>query len=610
MIMKKNINIIIIAVVALVLGLALGFWISGGKSNGEVLIEEHDHSGEAVLTSEGEEIWTCSMHPQIRQNEPGECPICGMDLIPLSENTSNDPLVLEMTEDAVKLANVQTTVIGKESAAAEAKDIRLSGKVQADERLASSQVAHVPGRIEKLFVTFTGEPVRKGQKLATLYSPELVTAQKELLEALRLQATSPKLVESARNKLRYWKIGEETIAAIEEKGEIQETFTVYADATGVVTNRRVAVGDYVRQGEALFDLMNLSRVWVLFDAYEEDLASISIGDRIEFTTPAIPNRTFSSRITFIDPVINPKTRVASLRTEVSNPNGLLKPEMLVYGDLQLKTSSDAVLTVPKSAILWTGTRSVVYVKVPDTAIPSFQFREVKLGERQGGQYQILEGLEPGEEVVTYGSFAIDAAAQLNNQASMMNKDVMLKGSDHGKHLPDYTAGTPQAFKHQLVDLVAKYLSLKEAFVNSDAEQAALAATEVGQALDAIDMSLLSGDAHMYWMEQLKALQAHSEKISQLPEIETQRKQFDFLSQALINAVKVFGVSEGTYYVQHCPMAINNKGADWISTEENIRNPYFGDQMLTCGTVEVTIDKEFKNPAAQVTATPTPNTHNH
>ena len=608
--MKKNINIIIVAVVALALGLALGFWISDGESKGETLVEEHDHTGEAMLTSEGEEIWTCSMHPQIRQHEPGDCPICGMDLIPLSENTSNDPLVLEMTEEAVKLANVQTTVIGKESNAGGEKITRLSGKVQADERLASSQVAHVPGRIEKLFVTFTGEPVRKGQKLATLYSPELVTAQQELLEALRLQSTSPKLVESARNKLRYWKIGEETIATIEEKGEIQETFTVYADATGVVTNRRVSVGDYVRQGEALFDLMNLSRVWVLFDAYEEDLATISVGDRIEFTTPAVPNRTFSSRITFIDPVINARTRVASLRTEVSNPNGLLKPEMLVYGNLQNKTKSGVALTVPKSAILWTGTRSVVYIKVQNTAVPSFRFREVELGERLGGQYVVQSGLESGEEVVTYGNFAIDAAAQLNNQASMMNKDVLLKGSDHQEHLPDYTDQTPIAFKQQLADLLGQYLSLKEAFVNSDVEQAATAAAKVGTALNGVDMSLLSGEAHMYWMEQLQALQAHSDKISQLAAIETQREQFDFLSQALIKTLKVFGVAEGTFYVQHCPMAFDNKGADWISKEETIRNPFFGEQMLSCGSVEIIIDKDFKIPIAQVPVGPQPNIHHH
>ena len=158
------------------------------------------------------------MHPQIKQNEPGDCPLCGMDLIPLEENTSNDPLVLEMTNEAVKLANIQTSIVG-ETAGQSGKTIRLSGKVQPDERLASSQVAHVPGRIEKLFVSFTGEQVNKGQKIATLYSPELITAQRELLEALKLQTLNPELVEAARNKLRYWKIENATIDTMYYKHE-------------------------------------------------------------------------------------------------------------------------------------------------------------------------------------------------------------------------------------------------------------------------------------------------------------------------------------------------------------------------------------------------------
>jgi len=331
--MKSNFKIIITAIIAVVIGLGAGYLIFGNNTDSaSSSMETHQHNEEAS-SSDGEEIWTCSMHPQIQQNEPGDCPLCGMDLIPLEENTSNDPLVLEMTNEAVKLANIQTTIIG-ETAGQSGKNIRLSGKVQPDERLASSQVAHVPGRIEKLFVSFTGEQVNKGQKIATLYSPELITAQRELLEALKLQSLNPSLVEAARNKLRYWKIGNATIESIEQEGKIQENFTVYADEAGIVTNRRVSVGDYVKQGEPLFDLMNLRKVWVLFDAYEEDLANISVGDRIEFTTPSLPNRTFKTTVTFIDPIINPTTRVASIRTEVNNSNRLLKPEMLVYGTLQ------------------------------------------------------------------------------------------------------------------------------------------------------------------------------------------------------------------------------------------------------------------------------------
>lgn len=585
--MTSNIKIIVIALFAAALGLAAGYIFFGKKGVSGENSAAHTHEANSVSTVE--ETWTCSMHPQIRQAEPGDCPICGMDLIPLEEGTSNDPLVLEMTEEAVKLAAVQTTVIGDQLVAGE-KSLRLSGKVQADERRASTQVAHIPGRIEKLLVSFTGEQVNKGQKLAEIYSPELITAQRELLEAIKLKDVNADLAVAARNKLRFWKINEEIIKKIIEEESIQETFPIYADESGIVTQRKIAVGDYVKRGEALFGMMNLSKVWVLFDAYEEDLPSISIGNSIEFTTPALPNQVFNTRVTFIDPVINPATRVASIRTEVNNSRGLLKPEMFVNGLLKSRQKSNVQLSVPKSAVLWTGLRSVVYVKLPDTPIPSFQYREVELGESLGGQYIVLSGLEAGEEVVTNGNFAIDAAAQLNNQASMMNQKVLVKGQEvPEEELPDYTAETPTAFKRQIELLAEAYLPLKDAFVATQAEQAKQAVQPFLEALSQVDMSLVKDEAHMYWMDQLNALKAHSNKIAEIDDVEAQRKQFDFLSQALIKTIKVFGVQQDTFYVQHCPMAFNDTGADWISDVEEIRNPYFGDLMLKCGWVEEVIE---------------------
>lgn len=607
--MKSNIKIIIIAIIAIAIGLIAGYFIFGNHQNRNIPAQSHKHEAEVIQTSADAEIWTCSMHPQIKQNEPGDCPLCGMDLIPLEANTSNNPLVLEMTKEAVKLANIQTTIVGEADTKTD-KTIRLSGKIQPDERLASSQVAHVPGRIEKLYVSFTGEQVNKGQKIATLYSPELITAQRELLEALKLKDLNPDLIEAARNKLRYWKISDATIEQIEQEGKIQENFMVYADESGIVTNRRVSVGDYVKQGESLFDLMNLRRVWVLFDAYEDDLPSISIRDRIEFTTPSLPNKTFKTKVTFIDPIINSNTRVASIRTEVSNSGRALKPEMLVYGTLQQKSNSSKEITVPKSAVMWTGQRSVVYLKVPDTSIPSFEFREIEIGEALGNNYQVISGLEAGEEVVTYGSFTIDAAAQLNNQTSMMNRNVSVEGTDHSAHLPDYTESTPKQFKEQLFNLALSYLTLKDALVATNSEEAKKAINEVLASLNKVDMSLVKDDAHNYWMEQLSAMQAHGKKITTSDDIEEQRQQFDFLSQALIKSVKVFGIGEATLYVQHCPMANDNEGADWLSSTEEIRNPYFGDKMLTCGLVKTTIDAAFKNPLTAETTKLRQNTHNH
>lgn len=589
--MKNNVKIVGIAIAALAIGLFGGYLIYGNAKPDEML---HNHEMGADGSEAVQEIWTCSMHPQIRQNEPGQCPICGMDLIPLSAASSGNPLVLEMTEEAAKLANIQTTVIGR-GAASGGKTIRLTGKVQVDERSASSQVSHVPGRIEKLFVSFTGERVYKGQKVARLYSPELITAQRELIEAVKLKSAGSGLLEAARNKLRYWRISESLITQVEQEGKVQETFDILADASGIVTKRRVSVGDYVKQGESLFDLMNLNRLWILFDAYESDLPAVSVGDRIDFTTPSLQTGLSRTRVTFIDPLINPNTRVASVRAEIDNTRGQLKPEMLVYGELQNRAGKSVKLTVPKSAVMWTGKRSVVYVRVPEASVPSFEFREVEIGESLGDTYQVLKGLEPGDEVVTNGNFSIDAAAQLNNQASMMNRNVSVRKKGTVDQLPDYTETTPEAFKQQIFDLAKSYLNLKNALVASDDKQAREAASQLRVALKKVDMAMLKGEAHRFWMDQHEAITAHSEKISGTDDLEAQRKQFDYLSQAVIKTAKSFGIGKETLYVQHCPMANDNKGADWLSDEEEIRNPYFGDEMLTCGVVKTTIDAAFRNP---------------
>ena len=584
-------NYILIGLSTLSLGLLIGYLVFGSTRIDNVGSghQDHDHS---LHDNDGmeEQTWTCSMHPQIRQPEPGDCPICGMDLIPLDATSSDDPTVLEMTEEAIALANIQTTTIGIGQSNRE-NALSLSGRVKSDERLVASQVAHVPGRIERLYISFTGENVVTGQKLADIYSPDLITAQRELIEALSLQDVNPSLVEAARNKLRFWKIGDDFINRVENEKSIQEIFTLRADATGVVTNRLVAVGDYVQVGEPLFNLVNLRKVWVLFDAYEDDLGKIELGDEINFSTPALTNRSFTTRVTFIDPVIDPITRTASVRTEISNPNGVLKPEMLVYGRLfNSIEGTQGALYVPKSAVLWTGTRSVVYVKIPDSAIPSFQYREVEIGESVGDAYVVLAGLEVGEEVVTYGSFTIDAAAQLNNQSSMMKRNVGVNGEEpQEESIPDFQESTPLEFQEQLAHLVAVYFNLKDALVASDQNEAADAALSMVPALEQINMSLITGDAHQYWMEQQIAIKAHSQQLAELTELDAQREQFDFISAALINSMVAFGTSGNSIYVQYCPMAFDNEGANWLAAEEQINNPYFGDAMLRCGIIETTID---------------------
>ncbi|MEM9930653.1 MAG: DUF3347 domain-containing protein, partial [Bacteroidota bacterium] len=305
-----------------------------------------------------------------------------------------------------------------------------------------------------------------------------------------------------------------------------------------------------------------------------------------FTTPAYPAKVFEGKINYIDPIIDPETRTASVRVDVPNPAGLLKPEMLVYGQLMSTSSPDgSTLSVPKSAVLWTGKRSIVYVRTPGTTVPSFTYREVELGEALGDSYTILQGLSTGEEVVTNGSFTIDAAAQLNNQVSMMNASIGVK-QDRLAAIPNFSADVPVLFQTQLETALLAYLQLKDAFVATDAARAATAAQEVVDALLEVDATELSEEALTFWKPQLVAMQEALQKIQTIAqEVEQQRIHFDHLSRAMISTVKAFGLGGKTYYVQYCPMAFDNTGASWLSDQDQVFNPYFGDKMLRCGVVK-------------------------
>jgi membrane fusion protein, copper/silver efflux system len=366
------------------------------------------------------EVWTCSMHPQIRKSEPGKCPLCGMDLIPLTGKSSSsiDSSAVQLSAEAVQLANVMTSVVSKHKAV---KEVRLYGKVQADERLFQAQVAHVSGRIEKLSVNFTGESVVKGQVLAEIYSPELINAEQEFLETLKTKQLQPELYEASKEKLRQWKLSENQITAIETSGRITNVSEVLSNTSGTVTARKVNAGDYVTQGTVLYDVSDLSTVWVLFDAYESDLPFLNKGEKISFTVQAMPGVKFNGTIAFIDPLIDPVTRVAKIRIETENKGGKLKPEMFATGIISSGlTGYQNQIIIPKSAVLWTGKRSVVYVKSEADKFV-FKMTEVELGPMLGESYVILDGLSEGEEIVTNGTFSVDAAAQLEGKPSMMNQ---------------------------------------------------------------------------------------------------------------------------------------------------------------------------------------------
>lgn len=424
-------------------------------------------------------VWTCSMHPQVRLPAPGLCPICGMDLVPAEpgDDAAAAP-TLVMTAAAARLAEVVTEPVRREYVA---REVRMVGKVAFDETRLAYLTAWVPGRLDRLFVDYTGVNVRSGDHLVEIYSPKLYAAQQELLQAIAtsdklgqsslelLRTSADRTVTSAREKLRLWGLQPEQIEAMVERGSPDLHVTIQAPASGVVVHKNAVEGMYVEEGTRIYTIADLSKVWVLLDAYESDLAWLRHGQDVEFRVGAYPGETFHARIAFIDPVLDDRTRTVKVRLNVENQEQRLKPDMFVSGSVQaLLTSNGQVvdaqlagkwmcpmhpevladgpggcpecgmdlapvaelgfvveprgepsLVVPATAPLLTGERAVVYVRVSDDP-PTFEGREIVLGPRAGDVYVVRSGLRAGELVVVQGNFKIDSELQIRALPSMMS----------------------------------------------------------------------------------------------------------------------------------------------------------------------------------------------
>ena len=558
-------NKIALLSLTLLVGVLLGWGFSALTSPKP---DAHAHAEGEGLPS----IWTCSMHPQIRLPEKGDCPICGMDLIPAdqeSAGTSNSQ-TFQMTPEALALAQVQTIVVGGMQAK---KELVLSGKLQADERESASLTAKFPGRIEKLFVTFTGEQVKAGQRIATIYSPELLTAQKELLEASKTKATFPQLYQASKDKLSLWKLSAAQIAEIERSGQVKERMDIFADQSGIVLQKNVSVGDYVSMGAVLFTVTNLNSLWLLLDVYESDLPFVALGDEIQFTVAGKPGETLNAKVTFVDPLINANTRAASVRAEIRNVDNTLKPEMFVTARVQTRTTGSlAEVMVPRTAVLWSGKRSIVYVKVPNASLPEFVMREVTLGNRLGENYQIASGLKAGEEIVSYGAFALDASAQLSGKPSLLNRSSTQQ------------VEVSAAFSEQLTAVVESYFLIKNNLVKD--QMPTKAVQTLTQALAKVSTDG-TGKDNAKWEKIKSGLTEATAKIKASKDIASARTHFSSLSTQVIKLTETYKLNTAVVYKDYCPMAFDNKGGYWLSETEDIKNPYFGASMLTCGEVKQT-----------------------
>ena len=455
-------------VIAVILAFVAGYIVQGlGSQRGL------SDSGQQSVSQK----WTCSMHPEIIRDKPGKCPKCGMDLIPMPGDlaASVGPRELVVSEEVAKLMEIETTTVERKFVTTE---IRMVGKIEYDETRVKNITAWVPGRsrIERLFVDFTGITVKKGDHMVDLYSPELISAQAELL------LSSTKLL--AREKLRLLGLTAEQIEQIEKTGKPVDHLTIYAPIGGVVVHKNATEGMYVTEGSKLYTIADLSHLWVKLDAYESDLPWLQYGQEVEFTTEAHPGEVFKGRITFIDPMLNDKTRTVKVRVNVSNTDGRLKPDMFVRAVVRAKVAQggmvmapemagkwicpmhpsvikteagscdicgmdlvtteslgyikadlpdEAPLVIPASAPLITGKRAVVYVQMPNTEKPTYQGREIVLGSRAGDYYIVKSGLAEGEIVVTNGNFKIDSAMQIQAKPSMMNPQGEKAPTGHPGH---------------------------------------------------------------------------------------------------------------------------------------------------------------------------------
>jgi Cu(I)/Ag(I) efflux system membrane fusion protein len=502
-------------------------------------------------------FWTCSMHPEVElPNNKKKCPKCQMALIRVTSHSAIKKTGLRqltISTAARELMQIKTSRVERRFVAAE---IRMSGKVDYDETRLKHVTARVPGRLDRLFVDYTGVQVKEGDHLVSIYSEQLYTAQQELIAAVKSKTSGqPRsnffdagvdLVESSREKLRLLGVTEQQVAAIEKQSKPSDHMTFYSPIAGIVVEKMKQEGDRVDVGDRIYTVADLSHLWVKLDAYESDLQWVRYGQKITFTTAAYPGEIFDGQIAFIDRVLTAQTRTVKVRVNVPNPSGKLKPEMFVRAIVHSRVASggrvmDAALAgkwispmhpeivkdvpgncdicnmplvraeslgyvaaeegdlskplvVPVSATLITGTRAIVYVEDTKAKEPTFHGREIVLGPRAGKYYLVLNGLKEGEVVVTNGNFKIDSALQIQAQPSMMTP-----GRDRD-NLAETKTKLPVGFEDGLYRLVAGFGTLEKTLNEKDIEPTKSGFAEFNEILQGIDASLLKDHPKMIWDE--------------------------------------------------------------------------------------------------------------
>jgi len=382
-----------------------------------------DESSPALSTEADADstYYTCPMHPSVHKDKPGACPVCGMALVKKSSQREAANVNLANL-NGVSLSSTQRVMANVTTATVERKTLRKEvtavGVVDFAEPNYLRISMRFSGRLDKLYLTYTGQAVRKGDPVADVFSPEAISAQQEYLLALESReqlrdapedvvAGAADLLNQARQKLLRWGFTEQQVKRLDETREIARTVTMLSPISGTVVKKNVDPQHYAAMGEDIYDVADLSTVWIYLDMYEKDIRFVRVGQTVRTTTEAYPNETFVGRVAFIDPVLNADTRTVRVRTEFPNPGGKLKPNMYVKALIAVPSMN--TLVVPASSIMSTGKRNVVWVEVQPN---SFEPRDVMIGASTEAYAEVVSGLNEGERVAETGGFLIDSESAL------------------------------------------------------------------------------------------------------------------------------------------------------------------------------------------------------